>query len=208
MRELQDKINSVEPEVFNFCSELLAQVLFTRQTRWRMYMTGLANYADRVYTHSINVALLSLMLGKKIGMQEKSLRTLALSALLHDVGFLLIPKTTVHKTKEAKKKDMFVKQHCELGKALLDEIPIEESCKKVALQHHEGLDGSGYPYGLTAKEISFFAKIVMIADTFDLETSEKLSGPAASLEEAVSTLQLTGNKFDPNLVSVLVDLVS
>ncbi|NLM53186.1 MAG: hypothetical protein GX197_10255, partial [Firmicutes bacterium] len=42
-----------------------------------------------------------------------------------------------------------------------------------ALQHHEGLDGSGYPYGLTAKEISFFAKIVMIADTFDLETSEK-----------------------------------
>ncbi|NLP37106.1 MAG: HD domain-containing protein [Firmicutes bacterium] len=207
MRGFREKIRWIDPEVFDYCSKLLIQILFARQTMWRMYMIGLANYAEWIYAHSINVAVLSLMIGKKIGMKKESLQTLALSALLHDVGFLLVPKTAVIEMDKEDKREIFIEQHSELGKALLDEISIDETCKKVVLQHHERLDGSGYPYGLSADEISFFAKIVMIADTFDLDTSEKYYGGASSPEEAVFALQNSGNKFDPHLVAVLAGLL-
>lgn len=65
MRGFREKIRWIDPEVFDYCSKLLIQILFARQTMWRMYMIGLANYAEWIYAHSINVAVLSLMIGKK-----------------------------------------------------------------------------------------------------------------------------------------------
>ncbi|NLZ94183.1 MAG: HD domain-containing protein [Firmicutes bacterium] len=209
MNLLNKKVKGTDLEDFNYCNELLIDLLFGQEENWRIHLIGLANYADWVYTHSINVAILSLMIGKALGYKEEDLRILGVSAFLHDVGYLLIPKSLILGSSQFDAKDGYiVQQHCDLGKALLDEIPIEKVCKDVVLQHHERLDGSGYPNGLKTDDINPCAKIVMIADSFDAMTSERPYGEAVSQEMAVKMLQNDVEKYDRNLISIFTDILN
>jgi len=200
-----EKVKGIDLKDFNYCSDLLTELLFDRKANWRMPLIALANYADWVYTHSINVAILSLMIGKALGYKERDLHILGLSAILHDVGYLLIPKSLMF---ESNHFNDIVQQHCELGKALLDDFPVKEVCKDVVLQHHERLDGSGYPNGLESEEINPYTKIVMVADAFDSMTTERPYGKTMSQEIAVKKLQSMVAKYDRSVVSIFIDILN
>lgn len=118
---------------------------------------------DWVYSHSINVAIISAMLAKALGL-KKELKDIALDALLHDIGKLMIPKMILFNARELTTEEMFyMRQHCDLGVSMLKGHPIGQASMDIIGQHHERLDGSGYPTGLKDAQIPLHSRIVMIA---------------------------------------------
>jgi len=120
--------------------------------------------------HALNVCILSLITGRRFGITEEQLEPLAMAALFHDIGQRLIPMkvkfegsgiTTIADPER-------LSQHPQLGRDLLKRIPnVPEDSLQAVYQHHERLDGSGYPEGLTDEHISVLAKIVMVVDVYD-----------------------------------------
>lgn len=131
--------------------------------------------ADSIYRHSINVAVLSNLLGKWIGLEDKKVLLLTYSGLLHDIGKTQIDSkifsTNMPLTEDELKK---MKSHPLLGYKIVNEINfLDKSVAQGILMHHERIDGSGYPLGLQNDKISQFAKIISIADVFDAINSNR-----------------------------------
>lgn len=128
------------------------------------------------YTHSLNVSLLAVAIGKWMNCSEKTIRHLAQAGLLHDIGKSKIPKEILHKPGELTDKEFkTMKQHPVHSYSLLKSVPtIHEDVLYGILTHHEREDGSGYPSGITSEKISLIAKILAVADIYDAMTSERI----------------------------------
>jgi putative nucleotidyltransferase with HDIG domain len=164
----------------------------------------LANYLGWLYTHSIDVAMMSLIIADKLEYNDKKLFYLGLGSLLHDVGMLLLPKSMIERTEPFNKTEQLLFfQHCELGLSSVKSYGLPKECTDIILQHHERLDGSGYPKGIKENKISQSSKIVMIADTIDVITSERPDGQRAyKMGEAIAMIK-TGTEFSNELISLL-----
>ncbi len=160
-----------------------------------------------VYTHSVHVALISLMIADRLNIDEKQKETLAAGALLHDVGKLKVPTAILEKDSSLSDKEMALMQkHCEFGIDLLAVYGLPQDVLNVVIQHHERLDASGYPNRLKSNEISRLAKITMIADVIDAVTSHRPYRPARSLDTAVRIVKQEGTKFCSKYVDILDEL--
>ncbi|MCT4618011.1 MAG: HD-GYP domain-containing protein [Marinisporobacter sp.] len=137
---------------------------------------------DYTYKHSVNVCILSTMIGKWMKYSENDLNELAISAMLHDIGKSKIPKDILNKPARLSKDECrIMKGHATLGYEMLQKqrkISFDICCG--VLQHHERLDGSGYPLGLKGGKIHRFARIIAVADIFDAMTSERVYKPKES----------------------------
>ena len=123
---------------------------------------------DTLFAHAMNVCVLSMLVGKIMGLAEKDLTTLGLGALVHDIGYLKIPRAVSLTTAGFAREGANLKLHIQEGLAGIGNIPeFPEGCAEIIAQHHERLNGKGYPDGLAQDEISFLAKIVMIVDEYD-----------------------------------------
>jgi len=131
---------------------------------------------DPIYKHSVNVAALSALLGRWIGLKEAQINLLTYSAILHDYGKSKIETKILHKVGQLTTKEyQEIKNHVVIGYNFVKELPfIDESVSYGVLMHHERGDGSGYPLGLTEKSIHQFAKIIAIADVFDAVNSDRI----------------------------------
>lgn len=131
--------------------------------------------SDSVYSHSVNVSLISAILGKWLRFSQKDIEILAMAGMFHDVGKLLIPENILLKPYKLTEKEFDVmKTHTYKGYQLLKDMDINNHIKYVALMHHERCDGSGYPMGIKGDKIDKFAKIVAIADVYDAMTSSRV----------------------------------
>jgi HD-GYP domain-containing protein (c-di-GMP phosphodiesterase class II) len=129
---------------------------------------------------------------------------IGLGALLHDIGKLFIPISIVAKQRPLNPYETQVmKQHCELGEHVLTGRGLDTVCLKIVRQHHERLDGSGYPDGLRGSEIADEAKIVMIADSIDAITSYRPYKKAHSIAEAMKRLEKDSGQYDVKLFPVI-----
>lgn len=128
-----------------------------------------------VYAHSLNVALISRMIGRWLRFERHDLDILTLAGLMHDIGKLLIPSDILNKPGSLTDEEFAkIKQHPALGYEILKRQPdLDSRIKKAALMHHERCDGSGYPTGLTEDYIDNFAMIVAIADVYDAMTAAR-----------------------------------
>ncbi|KPU26838.1 hypothetical protein TR13x_07985 [Caloranaerobacter sp. TR13] len=131
---------------------------------------------DYTFQHSLNVCMLSTMLGKWLGYTEIELKQLAVSGLFHDIGKLKISKDIIEKPSRLSEMEFnIVKKHTIFGYNILREtIGISQSTAFGALQHHEREDGSGYPLKLKSDNIHEFGKIIAICDIFDAMTSRRI----------------------------------
>ena len=131
--------------------------------------------ADSIYRHGINVALLSNLLGRWIGLPENKINLLTYSALLHDIGKIKIDSNILNSNASLSEKEYItVKSHPLIGYNIVKEINfLDKSVAQGILIHHERLDGSGYPFGLKNDNISQFGKIIAIADVFDAINSNR-----------------------------------
>lgn len=162
-------------------------------------------YEDSIFSHSLNVMIYSVQIGIHKGYGEKDLENLGLGALLHDVGKLLVPLEVLNKeTKLSDEEFSMIKEHAELGFGMLRknyEIPLIVS--HCAYQHHEHIDGRGYPRGLVGDKIHEYARIMAIADVFDAVTSDRKYRKAMLPHEGMELIYSgAGSQFDIDLVDI------
>ena len=159
--------------------------------------------------HASRVAALSTMLGSSIGMGVKELRALRVSALLHDVGKILVPTEILSKNGPLTSSETAeMRRHVVYGGAILSRIPVLAFAASTARWHHERWDGLGYPDRLVGHAIPLFARIVAVADALDAMTSVRAYSPAISLTDAFEELESeSGAQFDPLIVSAVGPLV-
>ena len=130
---------------------------------------------DSIYRHGVNVAALSALLGKWVGIEEAKINLLVYAALLHDIGKTKVRRDVLEKEASLTKGEFdLIKTHTHAGYKIVKEITnLDKSVSYGVLMHHERLDGSGYPLGLKGEEIHPFAKIIAIADVFDAMNSDR-----------------------------------
>ena len=130
--------------------------------------------SDSVYAHSLNVALISRMIGRWLHMDRHDLDNLTLAGLLHDIGKLTIPEEILNKTGSLTDEEFaLIKSHPKRGYEILKNLSLNPRIKKSALMHHERSDGSGYPNGLEDDFIDEYAMIIAIADVYDAMTAAR-----------------------------------
>ena len=134
-------------------------------------------YDDVTYVHSVNVALLSNMIGRIVyqDISDEELKVLTLAGLLHDIGKMKVPDNIIQKKGRLTLPEYnLVKTHVLFGNNILKGIDnLDPRIAEVAMRHHERCDGTGYPGGYKREQIEPFARIVAIADTYDAMTSDR-----------------------------------
>lgn len=153
---------------------ILNSILFNKDVR--KYFTDIKNYSRRLQDHSLNVALLSHLVGTGIYDDTKKLYELTIAALLHDYGKIFIAKSILNKPEAlTRKKRKIIEQHSTIGYIKLKQSSsFNENILKGILDHHERMNGNGYNFGKTEKEISPYAKIIMIADVYDAMVTDRV----------------------------------
>lgn len=185
--------------------EMVESVL--RNPSAMLWFAQLQNREGYTALHSVNVAVYALALGRHLGFPEQALTELGLAALLHDVGKLGVAREILHKQGPLSERELeAVRRHTVLGfEALRASNDLPQSVMTVALQHHEALDGSGYPEGLRGNQIEYFARLVAVVDRYDAMTSDRYHRDGVSPQEALKTLyELRHGVLDPELVSEFI----
>lgn len=173
-------------------------------------MLNLKEFDDYTYYHSVNVAILSCTIAKKLGYHTKQLVAISLAGLLHDFGKLNIDKKILNATRRLTEKEFeLIKTHPVCGYNLFkDRKEISNEVKLGILQHHEEEDGSGYPNHLKGNEISEFAKIIHVADVYDALVSKRPYKEPYPVQEAIEfLLGSCDTKFDREIVEAFIQCV-
>ncbi|MNI30202.1 Cyclic di-GMP phosphodiesterase response regulator RpfG [compost metagenome] len=167
-----------------------------------------AALGDYMYHKSIMVSLTSYCMAKWANFPQKDLMQIALGGLLHDIGNVKVDSAVLEKRSKLTVQELEeVKQHAQLGYAMLKNVPaLNEGAKVCSLQHHEREDGSGYPLGVKGLKIHPYAKIVMIADIFHAMTNERFYRTAMSPYLVLEQLFTESfGKVDPTLVQIFIN---
>lgn len=157
--------------------------------------------------HSIEVCVLSVMVGVSLGMDNASLRELGLGAVLHDVGKQRIPPEILNKPGPLTAEEMKIMQtHTTIGfEILTGQRQVSYHSAHVALQHHERWNGGGYPRALKAEQIHPYARIVAIADVYDAMVADRVYRPGYAPERALRVLaEICHDFFDPKVYAAFV----
>ncbi len=170
-------------------------------------LSRLKSCDDYTFTHSVNVCILSLALGRHLGLGESGLQDLGVGAILHDVGKMLVPQKILKKPGTLTEEEFSVMQrHTELGAEILaknGEIP--KTSLLVASHHHERYDGSGYLDKLSGDQIHIYARIAAVADVYDAMTSNRVYQKGMHPEAALRKMyRFRGVHFDGELVERLI----
>lgn len=159
--------------------------------------------------HSIRVSQMSGYLGEAMKLEPRELKALERGSLLHDIGKIGISDTILHKPaplNEAEWKTM--RLHPDIGARIVEDIPFLQDTMPVIQFHQERWNGSGYPAGLTGKDIPLLARIFSVVDAFDALTSHRPYRQKITAEEAVEYLrEQAGILFDPDIVLAFEKLV-
>ncbi|WP_347488533.1 HD domain-containing phosphohydrolase [Desulfoscipio sp. XC116] len=204
-KELGVRMNIRDDRLLEQPNKILSTIIFESKTKpWWIYVNALSNYVDWLYTHSIDVAMISLMMAVELGYSGEELFNIGLSALLHDVGKLLVPKSIIQKPGNLTGMETScIRQHCELGMSSLEGFDFPKEYADIIMQHHERLDGSGYPKGLKGEEICHNARIVMIADVVDAITSFRPYRQPRNMDAAIRELRNGKEKYPQELIYLL-----
>ena len=171
----------------------------------RALLVRLAHKDDYTAEHTRGVALRAVQVGEELGLAPVRLRELAIGGLVHDVGKLAVPNEILQKP-EALTDEEFdvIKRHPQLGSDLARELGFSGRVAALVLDHHERLDGSGYPRGLGAPDLDIETRIMAVCDVFDALLSKRVYREAWTLEDALALLRSeSGTSFDPACVEAL-----
>lgn len=165
---------------------------------------------ESLYYHVLNVSILSMMLAKNLGFSAEDIKLIGLAALFHDIGKLKIPTQILRKTEALTPPELnLLKLHSKYGVDLLkltEAFPI--SAFDIIYQHHEMLDGSGYPAGLTAAQIDNKAKLVAVVNEFDNLCHPNDASKARSPHHAMSHLfKAMKGKLEASYMAQLIKMM-
>ncbi len=192
---------------------LLSEKLNETQTQIILKLSSAAEFKDNdTSLHTKRVGLYSRLIAEKLGFSKKEADLLELTAPMHDAGKIGIADAIIHKPGKLSETEFNeMKRHAEIGYKLLydEDNELLRTAAIIARDHHEKVDGSGYPQGLIGDEISLFGRIVAIADVFDALTTERPYKEPWSIKEAIKYLQdHRASHFDSSLVDIFVEDIS
>jgi len=156
--------------------------------------------------HSQSVARLAVELGRRLGLSDDELEQVHLAGLLHDIGKVAVPEHILNKGGALSDHEQaLVEQHAVIGYELVQGLGLSPVDTYV-LHHHEHWDGTGYPQGLAGAAIPFGSRLILVADAFDVLTSDRSYRSAVSVEAAMDELHAeSARHFDPLVVAALHD---
>lgn len=165
---------------------------------------------DSTYAHSLNVAIISRIIGKWLHFSNEELDTLTLAGLLHDIGKAKIPDEVLNKDgKLTDEEFQMIRNHPKYGYDILKSQPLNSHIKKAALMHHERCDGSGYPMGLTMEEIDDYALIIAIADVYDAMTAARSYRAPLCPFEVIAEFEKDGlQKYKPKYILTFLENIA
>lgn len=181
---------------------ILNDITSRRETVFNLI--DLRSYDSYLYAHSVNVAIIALLLGLRLGQAPANLIQLGIGALLHDVGKTVVSRRILNKPARLTPSEFQeVQRHPSAGYDILGYSSTARAARVVALEHHERYQGQGYPSGLSGQDISALAHIVAVADVYDALTSERVYRPAVTAQQAWLTVRgMREDAFAPWVIEV------
>ncbi len=197
---------SIDVKKVNLAAKTITASVF-RNVDALLSLTALKNYSEFTYTHSVNVCILTLAIAHASGVTEREAEVIGVGGLLHDIGKARIPLEILDKpgplTPEERK---IIMDHPLYSEEILREMGnVPEEAVAIAVQHHEKVNGTGYPYGLTGDQMHPFGSMAAVADIYDAMTSVrpyKVGMPAHTALRRV--FDGRGTEFDPKVVDVFI----
>lgn len=172
-----------------------------------MWLTQLKNRDEYTAIHSLNVCVLSLTFGRALNLPKDKLHELGLGALLHDIGKMRVPLKVLNKPGKLTDDEFeIMKSHPGMGYELIrNDKNLTDEVLTIVRNHHERLNGQGYPDKLNAQSISYFTKIVSITDVYDAITSDRVYHDGMTPHEAMQRLyEWMPNNFDEELIQKFI----
>jgi HD-GYP domain-containing protein (c-di-GMP phosphodiesterase class II) len=190
-------------------SKVLTQLINDRTSLMtRLAIQKIKQFDRSLGAHALDTCILSLVIAVESGLDDVMQAHLGAGALLHDAGYVRLPGNLVRRRDDCSEEErVLLQQHPTLGIALLAEEPgIHEEVKRIVAEHHEHVDGSGFPAGHKHDAISQLAKIVGIVDWYDGMVSRRGGRPAMLPHDAIRQLFLAGERgqFEKSLVEVVI----
>ncbi len=210
-KDISDK-KEMDPEGLTMITDRLISDVFARHENL-IQLTDIRLHDAYTFAHSVNVAVLSAMLGRVLHFSEADLKTLVMGGLLHDLGKIKVPAQILNKNGRLTAQEFAeIKAHPMEGFFRIHEfgqmLPRASILSAIAAQHHEHIDGSGYPEGARGERIHHFAKIVAIADVYDALTSERPYKKAYTPSIAYGIMKTNKGQFEPDLLKHFFDNVA
>jgi putative nucleotidyltransferase with HDIG domain len=177
-------------------------------------LTNLKNYDEYTLNHSINVSILALCLGRRLGLEKRELLDLGIGAFFHDIGKIEVPEEVLNKKGKLDENEWkIMTQHPHFGAEKLASLKelnyLPVGALYIALEHHNWVDLSGYPRYWKKDNINFYSRIVKICDVFDAVTTKRVyRDNAMSRHKALSImLEKSGSEFDALLLKVFANMI-
>ena len=171
-------------------------------------MTRMRQKDDYLMEHSVNVSIIMSIFAKHLQIEQDVIHELATGALLHDLGKINVPDEVLHKPGRLTEEEMVImKSHVMLGYDIIKESKgLSDTTLEVVLNHHERLDGTGYPNNKSENELSVYSKMISICDTYDAITASRVYQNARTPIMAFKILRKeSGVGFDANLVAEFIN---
>jgi HD-GYP domain-containing protein (c-di-GMP phosphodiesterase class II) len=176
-----------------------------------MMLTNISVTDNYLFQHSMNVGIYSTMLGLAHGYSKEELMVLALGALLHDIGKTKVPLDILRKPGKLTDEEFAeIKKHAEYGYLMLkDEPNVPLLAAHCAFQHHERIDGSGYPRGIKGNDIHEYARWIGLVDSYDAMTTHRVYRSAMLPHQALEVLFAgTGTLYDREKIALFRDKIA
>jgi len=199
--KLDDLIHQKEVTQERLASSLRATIeAMSKTMEWRdPYTAG----------HQKRVAMISMAIGRQLGWEDERIQSIYMAAMVHDIGKMAVPSEILTKPSRLNNLEMqLVQGHVEAGYQILKDIPFPWPIAEMVRQHHERLDGSGYPNGLQGEQICEEARVLAVADTLEAMATHRPYRPARGLVAALEEIQAeSGIKLDAKVVEAAFKLI-
>ncbi len=175
-----------------------------------LWLMQLKNKDEYTAQHSLNICVLSIVLGRYLGFSEQKLNYVGLCGMMHDMGKILVPAEILNKPGKLDAEELEVmKSHTTLGYELLKSSEhMYYGAVETALMHHERVDGQGYPRRVMANGLSIYTRIVAVADVYDAITSDRVYQQGLTHHQATKImLDESGGHLDPDLVIKFIESI-
>lgn len=197
-------LRSGEPLPLEQGGKIVDEILnsITRNYNALLGLIKLRSRDEYTYMHCINVCVLASLLAVQTGLDKESTKKIGIAGLFHDIGKASIPDAILNKTNKLTDKEFeVIKKHPELGVKYLNRTDLPEEIHSGILDHHEKINGTGYPRGLKGDEISQTARIISIVDVYDALTSRRVYKDPMLPHQALSLMySMRGEEFDETIL--------
>lgn len=156
--------------------------------------------------HQQRVSQLAEAIARELGLSEEAREGVRVAGLVHDIGKVYVPSEILANSGTLSSLEMdIIRQHSEVGYEILKDVPFPWPVARMVLEHHERLDGSGYPAGLVAPAILPESRILAVADVVEAMTAHRPYRPALGMDQALAEIRLgRGVRYDPDVVDVCI----